>query len=336
MRILVIGGTGNISTPLVQQLVERGQDDIFVFNRGKRAPEIPGATTILGDRYDHAAFEAQMRALPPFDIVIDMICYAPADAESLVRAFAGRCGQLIFCSTVDVYEKPAPTYPIVDSLEQAPGYNHKSPWKYASDKCRCEEILIEARWKDQFSVTIIRPVQTYGGLWVLDSLSSPSPRHLGRMMAGKPIIVHGDGHSLWGAVHSADCAAAFVGAIGNSRAMDNAYHIGPDETFAWVNYQRAAARAIGAPEPTFVPIPTEVLLSLTDRAFVTAANFAHNNAFDSAAAKRDLGYVYRTRWEDGVRAGYEALLASGGSLDTSEDAEYERVLQSWERAKAAL
>ncbi|MGC4047863.1 MAG: NAD-dependent epimerase/dehydratase family protein [Armatimonas sp.] len=333
MRVLVLGGSGTISAALVAQLVEQGQHDVFVFNRGKRSAEIPGVTVIQGDRYDYAAFEAKLKVLGHFDVVIEMISYTPDDAESLVRACSGSCDQLIFCSTVDVYEKPAPTYPIVEGV---PAYNHKSPWKYAADKCQCEEILTSASERGAFSLTIIRPVQTYNGLWVLDSLGTPSPRHLGRMMQGKPIIVHGDGHSLWGAVHSRDCATAFFGAIGNPNAYGNAYHTGPDETFAWVDYQRAAARAIGAQEPTFVPIPTEVLLSLTQRAFVTAANFAHNNAFDSSAAKRDLGYVYRTRWEDGVKEGYEALLSSGGSLDFTEDDEYERILQAWERARAAL
>ncbi len=330
MKVLVIGGTGNISTPLVKQLVERGQDQVTVFNRGQRTASVPGTTVVLGDRYDHSTFESQMAALGHFDVVIEMIGYSPTDAESLVRAFDGRCGQLIFCSTVDVYEKPAPIYPIIEGI---PGYNHKSPWKYASDKCLCEEILLGSK----LNLTIIRPVQTYGGLWVLDSLGTPSPRHLGRMMAGKPIIVHGDGSSLWGAVHSADCAAAFVGAAGNERALGKSYHTGPDETFAWSEYQKVAARAIGAPDPTFVAIPTDVLLALSEgRAFVTAHNFAHNNCFDSSAAKRDLGYVYKTRWEDGVRAGYEALLKSGGTLDLAEDAEYERVLSAWNRARAAL
>jgi nucleoside-diphosphate-sugar epimerase len=333
MKILMIGGTGTISTGIVAQLVARGTDTITVFNRGKRRDSVPGVTTVLGDRTDHAAFEAQMAALGTFDVVIEMIGYSPADAESLVRAFSGRCGQLIFCSTVDVYAKPAPHYPITET--NAPDNRH-SPWDYAAHKVLCEQILTAASARGAFPLTIIRPVQTYDGLWVLDSLGS-GLRHIDRLRKGRPIIVHGDGQSLWGAVHRDDCARAFVGALANPTAIGKAYHTSPDSATTWRDYQRDVARAIGAPEPTFVPIPVELLLRCTDRAFVTSANFAYNNCFDNTAARRDLGFAPTISWHDGVKAAWERFRASGRTLDSCDDDPfYDRLLQAWEQLSGTM
>ena len=112
MKVLIIGGTGLISTAITRFLVERG-DAVTLYNRGQTDADIPeGYNTITGNRKDYAAFEAQMAEAGDFDAVIDMIGFVPADVESAIRAFRGRTGQFIFCSTVDVYTKPARHYPI--------------------------------------------------------------------------------------------------------------------------------------------------------------------------------------------------------------------------------
>lgn len=334
MRVLIVGGTGNIASSLVRQLVERGADDVTVFHRGRRGAPPPGVTSVLGERTDPDAFVAQMHALAPFDVVVDMIGYAPDDAHGVVRAFAGRCGQLIFCSTVDVYAKPAPLYPITET--NCP-YDRTTPWEYAAHKVRCEEILCEAADRGAFPLTRIRPVQTYGDLWVIDPLGFDTRRLLGRMRAGAPIVVPGDGLSLWGAVHRDDCAAAFVGAIGNPRAFGNAYHTSPDETFTLRGYLAIAAAAIGAPEPRFVGIPTELLARVVPSAFIAQVNFAFNNAFDNTAARRDLGFAYRTGWRDGVAAAWAAFVARGGVLRAPEPGDIEdRLAAAWRRHTDAL
>jgi len=112
MKVLLIGGTGLISTATTRALLARGAD-VTHFNRGKSQPEpLPGVKTIVGDRTDHAAFETAMADAGTFDCVIDMVGYKPVDAESVVRAFKGRIGHLVFCSTVDVYARPVPAFPI--------------------------------------------------------------------------------------------------------------------------------------------------------------------------------------------------------------------------------
>ena len=105
-----------------------------------------------GDRTDYAVFETTMRAKESFDVVIDMICYKTGDAESLSRAFAGRVGHLIVCSTIDVYAKPASAYPITEQEPHRP-----PPWDYAQDKASLEGILEAAHRRGDFPVTIIRP-----------------------------------------------------------------------------------------------------------------------------------------------------------------------------------
>ena len=127
MKILIIGGTGNISTPITQALIERG-DEVVLYNRGS-AP-VQGARQITGDRTDYARFEEQLAQEGWFDCVIDMVAYAPEDARSVVRAFHGRIGQYIFCSTVDVYTRPAPGYPIHEGFERRPNPD----FEYASHK----------------------------------------------------------------------------------------------------------------------------------------------------------------------------------------------------------
>ena len=115
MKVLLIGGTGLISTSITRLLLRRG-DEVWHYNRGQRSAEFAGrVTTITGNRYEHAAFEAQVAQLPRFDAVVEMIGYAPEDAQSLLRAFDGKCGHLVFCSTVDVYARPASSYPVTES-----------------------------------------------------------------------------------------------------------------------------------------------------------------------------------------------------------------------------
>ncbi|MDH5689600.1 MAG: NAD-dependent epimerase/dehydratase family protein [Candidatus Bathyarchaeota archaeon] len=158
MNVLIIGGTGLISTAISRFLIERG-DDVTLYNRGVTEMLIPyKPKRILGDRTDYAAFEAQMAKAGPFDCVIDMVCFLPEEAESAIRAFQGRVRQYIFCSTVDVYTKPAEHYPIREDEERHPS----STFPYALNKAACENILLEAHQRGDFPLTIIRPAYTYG------------------------------------------------------------------------------------------------------------------------------------------------------------------------------
>ena len=296
MRILIIGGTGLISTPLTHFLLERG-DDLTLYNRGATPSRVPAGTKVMtGDRQQYTAFEDQMRAAGSFDCVIDMVGYAPDDADSVVRAFDGRIGQFIFCSTVDVYRKPATRYPYTEA-ESYGGLN-----TYGKNKVICEQTLLAAHERGAFPVTIIRPAYTYGeSRGVLYPVGS-SGGYLDRIRQGKPIIVHGDGSSLWVACHIDDEARAFVGAVGNTRTFGKTYHTAGEEWMTWDQYHQGIAEALSAPPPTFVHIPTDTLVKLVpERAVSVADNFQFNNIFDNSAAHADLGFRYTIPWVEGVK-----------------------------------
>ncbi len=333
MNILVIGGTGLISTEITRQLEARG-DRVTHYNRGKREPRIPNrARQIVGDRTDYAAFEAQMRGEEQqFDCVIDMICYKPEDARSLVRAFAGRTDHLIVCSTVDVYAKPASRYPITESETI-----HPPAWDYARNKALCEAILWEAHARGDVPVTIPRPAHTYAesaGFFHSVSIGG----FLKRLRQGKPVIVHGDGSSLWVSCHAEDVARAFVGAVCNPKAYGKGYNVTSEEWMTWNRYVQTLAEAMGAPEPRLAHIPTAFLRKvIPQQAFVTDVNFQFNNIFDNSAAKDDLGFAYSIPFLDGARRAV-AWLDEQGRIDGSsdDDALEDRVIEAWERLGAQM
>jgi nucleoside-diphosphate-sugar epimerase len=296
MKILIIGGTGLISVAITKILLERG-NDVTLFNRGQSLlPAHPGAKVVNGDRTDYAAFEDQIAGLGFFDVVIDMVGYSPEDGDSVVRAFSGITGHFIFCSTVDVYRKPAQKYPVKEN-EPYGGLN-----SYSRNKIKIEETLLEAQKKGDFPLTIIRPAYTYG--------ESRGPVHtfgggttfLDRIRKGKPVVVHGDGSSFWTACHRDDVARAFVAACYNPNCMSQIYHTPGEEWMTWNDYTLKVAEAIGAPEPRIVHIPTDILFKAAPkRAAIVMENFQFSNIFDTGAAHADLDFNYTVTWVEGVQ-----------------------------------
>jgi nucleoside-diphosphate-sugar epimerase len=327
MRVLIVGGTGLISTAITRQLVDRG-DEVVLYNRGQRDAEIPPVQRIEGDRNDYAAFEAQIGEEGPFDAAIDMVCFRPEQAESAIRAFRGRAAQYVFCSTVDVYTKPAPRYPVREDAPRVP-----SPtFPYAFEKARCERLLEAAHARGELCVTTIRPAWTYGeGGTVLHTFGWGT-YYLDRLRKGKPVIVHGDGTSFWVACHRDDVARAFVGAVGNAEAYGKAYHVTGEEWLTWNGYHHVVAEALGAPAPQLVHIPTELLGRVAPRAAEWCVeNFAHNNVFDNTAARTDLGYGYTIPFAAGIRRVIEHLEAGEGFEDSDRYPFYDRIIEAWER-----
>ena len=327
MAILIIGGTGLISTAITRQLVERGER-VTLYNRGQRQADIVGVAQIHGDRTDYATFEAQMAQAGPFDCVIDMVAFREEDVQSAIRAFGGRCGQYIFCSTVDVYTKPAARYPITEDAERQPS----TAFPYAWHKMRCERALERAHEAGNLNVTMIRPAWTYGeGGSLLHSLGWGT-YYLDRLRKGLPIIVHGDGSSLWCACHRDDVARAFIAAIGNPRAYGKGYHVTGEEWLPWDMIHRTVAQALSAPSPRLVHIPTDLLLRLLpNEAAWCAVNFQFNNVFDNRAARADLGFAYTVPFAEGARRTVAWLEEHGQIEDGTVHPWYDRLLEAWER-----
>lgn len=328
MKVLIIGGTGLISTAITRDLVDRG-DDVTIYNRGSQSVEVPvRAKRVFGDRKDQESFETQMKVLGYFDCVIEMIGFVPDEIKSDIRAFRGRVEQFIFCSTVDVYTKPAKSYPVVEGAERQPSPN----FAYAYEKAACERLLERAQEEGAFKVTIIRPAYTYGeGRGLVHPFAGGS-HFLDRIRKGKPIIVHGDGSSIWVACHRDDVARAFVNAVGNTRTYGKAYHVTGEEWMTWDQYHQGIAQAMNAPSPKIVHIPTELLRKVFPKtAEWTAENFQYNNIFDNTLAKHDLDFQYTIRWVDGVRRVVKWLDEHDQIENSGNHPFYDKVISTWER-----
>ena len=335
MKVLIIGGTGLISSCIALRLLARS-DEVIFYNRGtprqnELYPTPAGIQVIQGDRTDYSAFEAQMAAAGHFDCVMDMVGYLPADGPSAVRAFQGRVGHFIFCSTVDVYLKPATRYPYTEA-EAYGGLND-----YASRKVQLEQTLLAAHHPTDFPVTIIRPAYTYGeGRGPIHTLGGSS-MYLDRLRKGKPIVVHGDGSSFWGACYRDDVARAFVHAAGQAHTFGRAYHVTGEEWMTWNQYHQRVATALGAPTPTLIHIPTDLLGQVDPQRFgVVVSNFQFNNIFDNNAARRDLDFQYTVHWEAGVQR-MAAWLDAQGRVENSDNDLYEdRLIAAWQQLGAGM
>jgi nucleoside-diphosphate-sugar epimerase len=327
MRVLIIGGTGLISSTTTQVLTARG-DAVVLFNRGKSTvPPAPGAKCVSGDRTDYPAFARQVSALGRFDAVIDMVGYQPADGDSVIQVFAGQTGQFIFCSTVDVYQKPASHYPVRET-EPYGGLND-----YSRNKVIIEQKLRAAAEQGAFPLTIIRPAYTYGeGRGPIHPISWG--KYIHRLRSGLPIVVQGDGQSLWTCAHQGDVGRCFAAAAGRPAAFGQCYHVAGEEWLTWNQYHLQAAAALGAPSPDLAHIPSDFLARVG--VTICAENFQFSNIFDNSAARRDLDYQYTVPWKEGVQR-MARWLDEHDSLEHSGPNEFEdRLVSAWRKACTQL
>ncbi len=340
MRVLVIGGTGLISTGVTPELIKNGHEVVH-YNRGKRGdsfggvPVPKGVKTLIGDRTKPAEFKAQIEAeggKRGFDAVIDMICYNPAEAQSLIDTFGGRVQQMIVCSTVDTYNRPAATYPITEAEPQT---NPLSG--YAKNKVAIEKLLLAAHAAGKFAVTLPRPGHTYGeGGQIVHSLGWTS-NYLDRLKKGKPIIVHGDGQSLWASAHRDDVGPAIARIVGKKAAYGKGYNLTGGEWQPWVTYHQRIAKIAGAPEPKMVFIPTELLFKIApQRTEIDAYNFQHSNILDTSAAERDLGFKFTIGFDEGMARTYHWLNNNGKIEPWEKDPLEDQIIAAWEKGTAEV
>jgi nucleoside-diphosphate-sugar epimerase len=325
MNVLIIGGTGLISTPTTRMLLEQGHA-VTHFNRGHKQNEFPDVQTIVGDRTDYEKFK-MLLGNQTFHCVIDMVGYKPDDAKSVVETFQGKVGQYIFCSTVDVYTKPASRYPITENAPRQPS----KEFMYAYDKAQCEEIFSSAYKQNGFPVTTLRPAYTYReGVGILHTFGW-STDYLERIRAGKPIITHGDGNSFWVACHADDVARAFVHAVGKTQTIGKSYHVAGEEWLTWNQYHETVAKALNCELPKIIHIPTDVLYKFSpEQSFWAKVNFQFNNIFDNTLAKQDLDFRYTVTWAQGVKRLVSWLVQNAMIRESDGDSYYDRVLRRWQ------
>jgi len=251
MRVLFIGGTGEISTACVRRCVEAGHE-VAVFNRGKTDEELPAAVRrITGDLKDDAAYAALGQE--HFDAVCQFVAYDLAAVRRDAEVFAGRCGQYVFISTASAYQKPPTRVVITEDVPLANPF-----WPYSQTKAEMEAFLLRQHAERRLPVTIVRPSHTIrtrfpGGIGRGDDWAW-------RILQGRPVIVHGDGTSLWTLTYATDFAVPFVGLLGKERALGEAFHITRHmESHPWDAIFQAMGRALGA-EPRIVHVPTDTLV----------------------------------------------------------------------------
>ncbi|WP_207592412.1 NAD-dependent epimerase/dehydratase family protein [Halomontanus rarus] len=329
MHVLIVGGTGLISTGITRQLISAGHE-VTCFTRGETDARVPDEVSFVrGDRDDHETFRERVADLE-VDCVIDMVCFTPEQADRAVEAFADAIDQFVFCSTVDVYHRPPATNPVTEDAPREPAVS-----EYGANKAAAEDVFREAHG-DAFASTIIRPWSTYGeGGTVLHSLGTDT-YYIDRIREGKPIVVHGDGSSLWGPCHRDDVAGAFVNAVGNETAYGEAYHVTSEEVISWNQYHRQVARALDAPEPELVHIPTDQLVAaVPDRTDMLVDHFQYSTVFDNSKARRDLDFEYTISFEDGVRRTVE-WLSDRGEIDPWDSANDDALIDAWRDSTAAF
>jgi nucleoside-diphosphate-sugar epimerase len=292
--ILFIGGTGVISTAAAERAVALGHR-LTILNRGRSTRPVPeGAEILTADVRDASAVRAAL-AGREFDAVADFITFTPDQAKASLDLFAGRTGQYVFISSASAYQKPPTTLPIRESTPL------KNPfWQYSRDKIACEELLYQAYREQDFPLTVVRPSHTYDRTKIA-MVGGWTDIH--RMRAGLPVMVHGDGTSLWTLTHSQDFAKAFVGLLGRPQAVGESYTITSDEYLPWNQIYQLFARAAGVREPELVHVASETIAAHSAE---LGANLlgdrSHSVVFDNTKIKSLVpGYRATIPFADGAR-----------------------------------
>jgi nucleoside-diphosphate-sugar epimerase len=324
MRVLFIGGTGNLSAPCSRRALAEGIQ-LTLLNRGRRADDIPGAETLVADLQDEAAV-ARALGERTFDAVANFIAFDVPDVERDLRLFAGRCGQYLFVSSASCYRKPW-LRPIAE--DQTPLYNPF--WDYSQRKIRCEERLGRARADGSpvGAITIVRPSLTYDTVIPLPLASWTQWTAVDRMIRGAPIVVPGDGCSPWTVTHGDDFAVGLVGLLGNPAAFGQAFHITGDQLLTWDEIHHLVGAAVGV-EPRIVHMASEDIAALApERAGSLLGDKAHAMVFDNTKIKRAVPeFQQGIPFADGIRRTVAWFRADARRqvIDPTGDALIERLL----------
>ena len=256
MKVLFIGGTGTISQAVSKLAVQKGID-LYLFNRGNNNRLAPADAKIIEGNIRNQNEAKEKLKDYQFDAVVDWVAFTPEHIKNDIEIFRGKTDQYIFISSASAYQKPQTSYLIDESTPLANPY-----WEYSQNKIACENILMAEYRKNEFPITIVRPSHTYGKTSIPAALNShQAPWSLvDRMRKGKKILVHGDGTSLWTMTHNSDFAKAFIGLLGNMRALGHAFQITSDETLNWNQIFKSIARAAGVKDLKLVHVASEKIV----------------------------------------------------------------------------
>ncbi|MFA7237113.1 MAG: SDR family oxidoreductase [Phycisphaeraceae bacterium] len=337
MKLLFIGGTGIISSACVRLAARRGHQ-VHLLNRGRRELnlcDLPGVTIHHADIRQPDTVAAAIGD-HRFDVVADFIAFTPDHIETDLALFRDRVDkQYLFISSASVYQKPLKHYLITEDTPLDNPF-----WEYSRNKITCELRLMRA-WRDeQFPVTIVRPSHTYNEQYLPTAVGS-GPTVVARMRAGKPVIVHGDGQSLWVLTHNTDFAQAFIGLLGRPEALGQAYHITSDEVLNWDTIYQQIADAAGVPADRLrlIHLPSDYLtLFSPDRRGSLLGDKAVSVVFDNSKIKSLVpGYAASgggVPFAEGARQAVAWMDADPirARPDPAQDAAMDQMIACWEKA----
>lgn len=319
-RILIIGGNGIISGSVTRLAVERGMA-VTLVNRGTSTtrPPIDGVESMIGDADDAASLRAAV-GTREFDVVVNFRAFTPAQVRADVELFSGRTGQYVFVSSASAYQKPVAHLPIVEATPLRNPF-----WEYSRNKIACEDLLVAEYRESCFPMTIVRPSHTYdstlipldGGWTALD-----------RLRRGVPIVLHGDGTSLWTLTNARDFAGAFVGLLGNPHALGAAVQITSDESLTWNAIAGLLADALGV-EARIVHVASETLAKHVNYGDGLLGDKAHSVVFDNSRVKSLVpGWQAIIPFSSGAREIVEWHLADPARrvVDAGLSATYDRLV----------
>ena len=335
MKILLIGGTGTISSAITRQLASAGHD-LWLLNRGTRKDEVPsGVRQIIADIDDEATVLAALGS-ETFDAVCEFIGFVPEQVERDIRLFRDRTRQYVYISSASAYAKPARSPYITEGTALANPF-----WQYSRNKITCEERLMHEYRETGFPVTIVRPSHTYCERGVPISIHGPkgSWPALKRILEGKPVLVHGDGSSLWTLTWNEDFARGFIGLLGNPKAIGEAFQIMSDEQLTWNQIYECVGNALNRTVKLY-HVASDFLADVAPKDYDFEGNLIGDKAvtviFDCTKLKTAVpGFQASVRFDEGVRRCVDHILAHP-ELQV-EDPEFDdwcdRVIVALEKAK---
>lgn len=341
MKALFVGGTGIISTAVVDRLVNELHWEVWLINRGNRRDVVPeGVHQIVADINNETDVAEKIKDLT-FDTICEFIGFRMQDVERDYRLFKDKTRQYIYTSSASAYHKPASGYIVNEGTALSNPY-----WQYSRDKIACEEFLMKKYREEGFPVTIVRPSHTY------DERHIPIGVHgrngfwqvIRRMMEEKPVIIQGDGTSLWTVTYNKDFAIGYTGLMGNPHAIGEAFQITGDETLTWNQIYETIADALGVKLNAY-HVASEFLSAVGDQyGFDFEGSLIGDKSvsvvFDNTKLKRAVPDMRTTvRFDQGVRIALDYVLSHPEECqkeDPEFDAWCDRVIEALEKAKKTI
>ena len=311
MKALFIGGTGTISTAIVKRLAEELGWEVWLLNRGNRSEVVPeGVHQIVCDISDEAAAEKALDGMT-FDVVSEFIGFTVDQVERDYRLFKDKTKQYMYISSASAYNKPAANYIITEGTTLANPH-----WEYSRNKIACEEFLMKKYREEGFPVTIVRPSHTYDERHVPLGVHGKKGFYqvIKRMMDGKPVIIQGDGTSLWTVTFNKDFAIGYTGLMGNRHAIGEAFQITGDETLTWNQIYQTIADALGVKLKPY-HVSSDYLSAVGDKyGFDFEGSLTGDKSvsvvFDNSKLKRVVPDMRTTvRFDQGVRIALDYVLS---------------------------